>query len=319
VGYTLSAVNKLLFPMADAVSIITLARIVDRIGKGIRDAPRDAFLTDVLPSRMRGSGFGLRLTFYTAGFVLGPLIASGLMLLSKDDFRVVFWVAAIPAFLAIVVLLAAVRESPNKLVDPEAPPPFRVNELMHFSASFWWSITIASLLSLSRCSQAFLVLKASDVGIDPAYVPLILVLTHAVYSATAYPFGVLADRLERRVQLGLGAVILAAAHLMLAGANAIELTAVGAAFWGLQLAMTQGLLAASVADAASSDRRGTAFAIFDLAVGGSTLVASVAAGGLWVVGGPTLTFAGGACIAVIAIPVLVLQPPAYAPPPPTTQ
>jgi MFS family permease len=307
-GYTFSAVNKLLFPVAEAVSTIVLARIVDRIGKGIRDAPRDAFLTDVLPSHMRGSGFGLRLTFYTTGFVLGPLIAIGLMRLSGDDFRLVFWVAVIPAFLAIAVLLIAVKEDPNHSADAAARSPFRLRDLGSFSTSFWGVITIASLLSLSRCSQAFLVLKANHVGVDPAFVPLILVLTHTVYSATAYPFGILADRLDRRIQLGLGIAILFIAHVLLATAATIELAAVGAALWGLQLAVTQGLLAASVADAAPNDRRGTAFAIFDLAVGAATFVASTTAGVLWVIGGgPGLAFAGGACIAVGAMVVLLLQ------------
>jgi MFS family permease len=306
VGYTLSAVNKLLFPVADAVSTIILARVVDRIGKGIRDAPRDAFLTDVLPSHLRGSGFGLRLTFYTAGFVLGPLVAIGLMLLSGDDFRLVFWVAVIPAFLAIVVLLAAVKEIPSHSTEGMAHSPLRLKDLGTFSASFWWSIAIAGLLSLSRCSQAFLVLKANHVGIDTAFVPLILVLSHAVYSATAYPFGVLADRVDRRFQLGLGIAVLLVAHLVLATAATIELTVMGAAFWGLQLAVTQGLLAASVADAAPDDRRGTAFAIFDLATGAATFMASAAAGALWVVSGPGLTFAAGACVAVGALLILLL-------------
>jgi MFS family permease len=306
VGYTLSAVNKLLFPVADVVSTITLARVVDRIGKGIRDAPRDAFLTDVLPLHMRGSGFGLRLTFYTTGFVLGPLIAIALMLLSGDDFRLVFWVAVIPAFLAIVVLLAAVRESSNHSSDEVPRTIFRLKDLGSFSASFWWTITIAGLLSLSRCSQAFLVLKASQVGIDAAFVPLVLVLSHAVYSATAYPFGVLADRVDRRIQLGLGIAVLLVAHLVLATAATIELTVMGAAFWGLQLAVTQGLLAASVADTAPDDRRGTAFAIFDLASGAATFMASAAAGALWVVGGPGLTFAAGACVAAAAMIMLLL-------------
>jgi MFS family permease len=306
VGYMLSAVNKLLFPMAEVVSTIILARVIDRVGKGIRDAPRDAFLTDVLPSHLRGSGFGLRLTFYTAGFVLGPLIAISLMLLSGDDFRLVFWVAVIPAFVAIVVLVVAVRESPNHSADGVARSPYRLRDLSSFSAAFWWSIAIAGLLSLSRCSQAFLVLKANHVGINAAFVPLILVLTHAVYSATAYPFGILADRLDRRMQLALGIAILVAAHLVLATGATIELAAVGAALWGLQLAVTQGLLAASVADAAPEDRRGTAFAIFDLAVGAATFLASAAAGALWVIGGPGLTFAAGACIAVGAMIVLQL-------------
>jgi MFS family permease len=306
VGYTLSAVNKLLFPVAEAVSTIILARVVDRIGKGVRDAPRDAFLTDVLPSHMRGSGFGLRLTFYTTGFVLGPLIAIGLMLLSGDDFRLVFWLAVIPAFLAIIVLLVAVKESPNNSTDGVARSPFRLKDLGGFPGSFWWTIAIASLVSLARCSQAFLVLKASHVGVDPAFVPLILVLAHTAYSATAYPFGILADQMDRRIQLALGIIILGIAHLVLAGGATIELAALGAALWGLQLAVTQGLLAASVADAAPTDRRGTAFAIYDLAIGAATFVASSAAGAFWVIGGPGLTFTAGACFAAGAMFVLLL-------------
>jgi MFS family permease len=305
-GYMLSAVNKLLFPVAEAVSTVTIARIIDRVGKGIRDAPRDAFLTDVLPLHLRGSGFGLRLTFYTTGFVLGPLLAIGLMLLSGDNFRLVFWVAVIPAVLAIVVLLVAVRESPSISVDGQVRTSLRVGDLGRFPGLFWWSIGIASLLSLSRCSPAFLVLKAHQVGVDSAFVPLILVLTHAMYASTAYPFGVLADRLNRRAQLALGTAILILAHILLMAGSTIELTAVGAALWGLQMAVTQGLLAAAVADTAPAERRGTAFAVFDLAGGVATFVASATAGVLWIVGGPGLTFAAGACVAVAAMFVLLI-------------
>lgn len=312
IGYMLSAVNKLLFPVADAVSTITIARVIDRIGKGIRDAPRDAFLTDVIPSHMRGSGFGLRLAFYTTGFVLGPLIAIGLMLLSGDNFRLVFWVAVIPAFVAIVVLIAAVKETPNILAEGTHGFPFRLSDFTTFSAAFWWSIAVASLLSLARCSQAFLVLKANHTGVDAAFVPMMLVLTHTIYSATAYPFGILADRLDRRVQLGLGIATLVVAHLTLASATSIEMTAVGAAFWGLQLAVTQGLLAASVADAAPDDRRGTAFAIFDLAVGIATFFANATAGALWILGGPSLAFVAGAGIALATTPLLFLRPKSVA-------
>jgi MFS family permease len=311
-GYMLSAVNKLLFPVAEAVSTITVARVIDRVGKGIRDAPRDAFLTDLIPLPVRGSGFGLRLSFYTTGFVLGPLIAIGLMLLSGDNFRLVFWVAVIPAFLAIIVLVAAVKEAPNSPGDDTYGGPYRVNDLARFSKAFWRSISVASLLSLARCSQAFLVLKANQVGVEASFVPMILVLTHTVYSATAYPFGILADRLDRRIQLGFGAVVLVTAHVLLAAATSIEMAALGAAIWGLQLAVTQGLLAASIADAAPDELRATAFGIFDLAVGTATLLASTAAGALWVIGGPSLTFAAGACVASSAVILLWFQPAAKA-------
>jgi MFS family permease len=305
VGYALSAFNKLLFPLATAVSLVVVARVVDRVGKGIRDAPRDAFLTDITPSEIRGSGFGLRLTFYTTGFVLGPLSAIALMALSGDNFRLVFWVAVLPAFAAIIVLFWAVKEAPDRRLAVEPWWPIR-GDLRRFAAPFWWWIGIAGALSLARFSQAFLVLKAHAIGVDAAYVPIILILTHTVYAAAAYPLGVLADRLDRRVQLGAGIAVLIIADLVLLGATSFEVTALGAMLWGLQMAVTQGLLAASVADAAPPELRGTAFGIYELVVGIATFIASAAAGALWVAGGAPLAFVAGAGIAAAALLVLVL-------------
>lgn len=307
-GYALSAFNKVLFPIAETISVVTFARVTDRIGKGIRDAPRDAFLTDVLPSHRRGSGFGLRLAFYTTGYVLGPLLAIGLMLLSGNNFRLVFWIAVIPAFVAIVILVAMVKEVPATTVGGTRRSAFRIADVQLFPALFWWSIAVASLLTLARCSQAFLVLKANHVGVDAAFVPMIIVLTHAVYAVTAYPFGLLADRIDRRFQLGFGVMILVGAHVVLAVATTIEVTALGAALWGLQFAVTQGLLAASVADAAPEERRGTAFGLYEVAVGIATFLANAAAGALWVAVGPSLTFASGACIAAAAMIMLLFRP-----------
>lgn len=308
IGYTLSAFNKLLFPLAQAVSVVVFARIVDRVGKGMRDAPRDAFLTDITPSEIRGSGFGLRLTFYTTGFVLGPLAAIALMTASDDDFRLVFWIAVVPAFAAIVILLWAVRETTGHEISGERWWPIRISDPRGFAGSFWWWIAIAGLLSLARFSQAFLVLKAHDVGVDAAFVPIVLVLTHTVYAAAAYPFGVLADRLDRRLQLGGGIAVLVVSDLVLMSATSFEVTALGAVLWGLQLAVTQGLLAASIADTAPVAFRGTAFGIYELAVGLATFVASAAAGALWMMGGAALTFAASACIATLAILMLLIGP-----------
>jgi predicted MFS family arabinose efflux permease len=304
----MSAVNKLMFPIADAASMVLAARVIDRIGKGIRDAPRDAFLTDLMPIEIRGSGFGLRLTFYTTGFVLGPLAAIGLMMLSGDNFRLVFWVAVIPAFLAIAVLTLAVREAPNKVHGGESFPGIHVRDLVHLPGLFWWSMAIACLLALARFSMAFLVLKAHDVGLDAAFVPMVLVVMHAVYSAAAYPFGLLADYMDRRLQLGLGALLLITAHVVLASAATVEMAGLGAALWGLQLAVTQGLLAASIADAAPDHLRGTAFGIYDLATGVATFSASAGAGVLWMVGGPVLTFGAGAGVAALALTMLLVRP-----------
>jgi MFS family permease len=307
-GYTLSAFNKLLFPLAQAVPLVVIARIIDRVGKGIRDAPRDAFLTDITPSEIRGSGFGLRLTFYTTGFVLGPLVAIALMTLSGDDFRLVFWAAAIPAFAAILILLGAVQEKPEQQIPATHRWLIRARDLRSFASPFWWWIAVSGLISMARFSQAFLVLKAHDVGVDPAFVPIILVLTHSVYAAAAYPFGVLADRLNRRTQLAGGIVILIVADLALMQASSFEATALGAALWGLQMAVTQGLLAASIADTAPDALRGTAFGIYELAIGLAIFIASAAAGVLWAAGGAVFTFAAGASMAAVALVVVLVAP-----------
>lgn len=305
-GYTVSAFNKLLFPLANAVGVVIVARVVDRVGKGIRDAPRDAFLTDITPTEIRGSGFGLRIAFYTTGFVLGPVTAISLMTLSSDNFRLVFAAAVVPAFIAIIVLLWAVRETSEHPAAAELWWPIRFDDWRRFSKAFWWWIGIAGLLTLARFSQAFLVLKAHAVGVDAAYVPIVIVLTHTIYAVAAYPFGVLSDRLNRRVQLAGGIVVLVVADLVLMRASSFEVTALGAMLWGLQLAVTQGLLAASVADAAPDDLRGTAFGVYELAVGLATFVASTTAGALWLVGGAALTFFAGACMAAATILMLLM-------------
>ena len=204
-GYGLSAANKVLFPLATVAGVVLAARVIDRIGKGIRDAPRDAFLTDVTPAPIRGSGFGLRLAFYTVGFVLGPLAAMALMAASGDDFRLVFWIALIPAVVAIAIVLFGIKER-RRVVGAGAPRlRLRPGELTRFTRAFWWAVGVASLLSLARFSYAFLVLKAHHIGVDPAYVPIMLVVMHLVYAMAAYPFGRLADRADRRLQLALGA------------------------------------------------------------------------------------------------------------------
>ena len=307
-GYTLSAMIKTLFPQAEAVSTVLIARVIDRLGKGVRDAPRDAFLADIVTPEIRGAGFGLRLALAIAGFVFGPLIAVSLMRLSGDDFRLVFWIALIPAYLSIIVLVVAVKEVRFNH-EPGAPwalTPRRA--LAALPSSFWWAIVMASLLALARFSPAFLVLKAHDTGVDVAFVPMILGLTYLVYSVTAYPFGVLADHVDRRLQLAIGIVVLIGADVILANADAIWLAAFGAALWGLQLGATQGVLGAIIADAAPGRLRGTAYGIYDVAVGIATFVASAGAGVLWTAGGPAMAFGISACVAATAALALLFRP-----------
>ena len=306
-GYTLSAITKTIFPVAGTAFAVLAARVIDRMGKGIRDAPRDAFLTDLTPQEVRGAGFGLRLALAITGFVVGPLIAVALMKLSGDDFRLVFWIALIPAYLSIIVLFVLVKEFPFNDDEESRPLPISREDVSALPAAFWWVILIASLLSLARFSQAFVVLKAHDIGVDAAYVPLVLVVMHLVFSVAAYPFGILADHIDRRFQLVIGSVILIAADVTLASASSVWLTALGAALWGLQLGVTQGLLGATVADAAPERQRGTAFGIYDVAVGAGTLLASAGAGALWAVGGPALAFSISACTATAAALMLAIR------------
>ena len=308
-GYAFSAVSKLIFPLSELASTVLIARIADRIGKGIRDAPRDALLTDVTPSGIRGAGFGLRLALYTIGAVVGPLTAIGLMVLSGDNVRLVFWIALLPAFVSVGVLHVGITEPPSVLPLDQRRRSLRRGDLAQLTLPFWQAISIATVLSLARFSPAFLVLKAYDVGVSLAFVPATLIVMHMVYAAAAYPFGVLADHFDRRSQLAMGSLILIGAGVILANASSISMMALGVGLWGLQMGVTQGLLSAAVADAAPDGMRGTAFGIYDFAVGLGTLGASAGAGLLWTIGGPALAFQAGAWLAVGAVLLLWCWPP----------
>jgi MFS family permease len=307
-GYALSAVVKTLFPLAGAASTVLAARVLDRLGKGIRDAPRDAFLADLTAPEIRGAGFGLRLALAFAGFVIGPLLAVGLMWASGGDFRLVFWIALVPACLSVILLVLAVEELPPDGGAVRRRLPVRRGDLAALPAPFWWAIAIAGVFSLARFSQAFLVLKAHDVGVAAAFAPLMLVVVYLVYSLTAYPFGALADRSDRRRQLAVGALTLLGADVVLALSGEIVWTALGAVLWGLQLGITQGLLGATVADAAPARLRGVAFGIYDVANGVSAFAASAGAGLLWMAGGPAAAFAASGCIGAIAALMLWFRP-----------
>jgi MFS family permease len=305
-GYGLAALAKPLFPLAGDVATVLAARFLDRAGKGIRDAPRDALLADQLSPRARGSGFGLRIALFTIGSVVGPLAATGLMLASGGDFRLVFWCAVIPAVACVVVLIVAVKEAPGG--GANGPQRLSVRDFRRLPAIFWWLVALTALLELTRFSQAFLLLKARDVGVAVTWVPAFLVLMSAVYGLTAYPFGVLSDHGNRRWQLCAGVVALVCCHVVLAAAGSAWITAFGAMLWGLQMGLTQGLVAATIADAAPDDLRGTAFGVYYLADGVASLLASTGAGMLWSAGGPALAFGVGAAIAALVALLIAFGP-----------
>lgn len=306
-GYALGAFTKPLFAMASGLGLVLAARLLDRVGKGLRGAPRDALVADITPPQLRGAAFGLRQALDTVGAFLGPLLAVALMLLWADDFRAVFWVAVVPGLLAVVLLQFGVEEPESNKVH-KGVNPITPKNLARLSRAYWWVVGIGTVFTLARFSEAFLVLRAQHGGIPVAFVPLVMVAMNLVYAVTAYPFGKLADHVSHGKLLGFGLVVLIAADGVLAVAGHWGILFVGAGLWGLHMGMTQGLLAAMVADHAPADLRGTAYGFFNLVCGGAMLAASVLAGLFWDRLGPSFTFWAGAVFCLLAIGGLVLYP-----------
>jgi MFS family permease len=307
IGYGLAAVTKPVFAIAGSAGMVFGARFADRIGKGLRGAPRDALIADVTPEEMRGRAFGLRQSLDTVGAFVGPLLAVGLMLILANDIRTIFWIAAIPALLAVFVIIFAVR-------DLDAPAktnrriPLKLADLQGLPAGYWAVVVLGAVLTLARFSEAFLILKASAEGLPLALSPLVLVVMNFVYAIFAYPAGHLADRLLPQRLLGLGIMALIAADLILAMIPGMPGVTLGLILWGIHMALTQGLLAKLVADHAPAHLRGSAFGMFNLATGVALLLASVIAGLLWDRFGAEATFFAGAGFAVVAL-VLVSRYP----------
>jgi MFS family permease len=311
-GYGMAALTKPLFPLADSALTVFTARFLDRIGKGIRGAPRDALVADVTAAGQRGAAYGLRQSMDTVGAFAGPLIAIGLMTGLAFDIRAVFWVACIPALLAVVVLLFGVKEPPNvpKLTATRNPlAGFRASD---YPRAFWALVGLVLLFTLMRFSEAFLVLRAQDAGLSNAWIPLTLVVMSATYLLTAYPAGKLSDTVSRYTLLAIGCAVMLAADLLLAFATSLPAVMIGIALWGVHMGLTEGLIAALVADHAPEKLRGSAFGVVNLARGVMALLASVLAGGLWTWSGPTATFATGAVLAVVtALAALSMRPRRY--------
>ncbi len=309
IGYGLAAATKPLFALAGGVGLIFTARFVDRIGKGIRGAPRDALIADVTPPGIRGAAFGLRQSLDTVGAFVGPLLAMGLMLLWANDFRAVFWVAVIPAFLAVALLISGVQEPSAPTMVPPAKRPFPVSRaaLRRLPSGYWWVVGAGTILTLARFSEAFLVLRAQQGGLALALIPLVLIIMNLVYAAGAYPLGRLADKMPHRSLLALGILPLIAADVFLAHSGQWPWLAAGLVCWGLHMAATQGLLAAMVAATAPPELRGTAYGFFNLASGLAMLIASILAGFLWDRLGAAATFYAGAIFAGLALLLLMLR------------
>ncbi len=309
-GYGMAAATKPLFPLAAGVGTVFLARFLDRIGKGIRGAPRDALVADITPVELRASAYGLRQALDTVGAFLGPLAAIGLMWAFAEDVRTVLWFAVLPAVLCVLVLWLGVEE-PEAVRAPARPRPWlglARADMAELGTAYWWIVAVATALALARFSEAFLVLRAQDVGMTPALVPLVMVVMSLVYSLAAWPAGRLGDRFDRGRLLLVGILVLVPADLVLAAADGPATALWGVAVWGLHMGLTQGLLATLVADSAPAERRGTAFGVFHLVTGAATLVASLLAGALWDLYGAPATFVTGAGLALASALLLLVSP-----------
>lgn len=303
-GYGLAALVKPLFPMAGSVGTVVAARLLDRFGKGIRGAPRDALIADVTPPEIRGAAFGLRQSMDSIGAVIGPLLAVGLMAVFLGNIDTVLWFAVIPGFVAVGLIVFVVREPEH--VERRARLPISRAGLASLGKPFWMVVVVGGLLSLARFSEAFLILRGSQIGLSNTTVPLVLVIMSVVYTASAWPVGILSDRWSRHRLFAAGMIVLIFADVSLALADGPVGVFLGAGLWGLHLGMTQGLLAAMIADTTPAAWRGTGFGVFSLISGLALLIASVAAGALWDLRGSQTTFLVGGLFALLSVCALPL-------------
>jgi MFS family permease len=299
-GYGLAALAKPIFPLASGAAEVFAARLLDRMGKGLRGAPRDALIADLTPAPLLGAAYGLRQAMDTAGAFAGPALAMSGMALTQGNYRAVFWMAAAPALLSVCCAAFGVRDAaPARQTAPRLP---RGEGLSQLGRAYWATLGVLALLSLARCSEAFLMLKASSVGLVPAWTPAVLLLMNLAYSLSAYPFGCLSDHMDRRGLLAAGTLLLLSAHAVLASSRSITPVLVGCGLWGLHLGATQGILSALVAASAPPSCRGTAFGLFHLVSAGALLAANGLAGSLWQWHGPEATFLAGALFCLLALP-----------------
>jgi MFS family permease len=307
-GYALAAITKPIFPLATSISWVFAARFVDRVGKGIRGAPRDALIADITPPRLRGAAYGLRQALDSVGALLGPLLAVVLMMWFDGDIRTVMWFAVPPALITVALLVISVREPEAAQARGAPRVALTLQDVRRLSRRYWLVVLVGVVLTLARFSEAFLVLRAQSVGLALGYVPAVMIVMNLFYAGAAYPAGAAADHLSQRKLLLIGLVLLIGADVVLALASSPPSVFAGAALWGLHMGFTQGLLSKQVAEACPATLLGTGFGVFNLASGGALLLASVIAGSFWSSLGPSATFLAGAAFAAAAAIGLLVRP-----------
>jgi MFS family permease len=305
-GYGLAALTKPLFPMAHSVEVVFTARFLDRIGKGIRGAPRDALVADVSPPEIRGACFGMRQSMDTLGAVLGPALAI-LLMLWLADIQLVLWFAVIPAAIAVALIITGVKEPTHASREHKFRSPIHWRVLHDFTSGYWWVVVVGGVFTLARFSEAFMVLRAQQIGLSVTWIPLVMVVMALFYTLSAYPAGWLSDRISRTKLLCVGMGLLVLADLVLAQSSSVITMMLGVALWGLHMGFSQGILATLVAVKAPENLKGTAFGIFNLVSGVCMLISSVLAGWLWQSIGSDSTFLMGALLAITALLLLLFN------------
>ena len=303
-GYGLAALSKPLFPLATSAPTVMVARFADRIAKGIRGSPRDAMIADETAPEIRGRAFGLRQALDTAGALLAPLVAIGLMAWFASDIRMVYWIAIVPAACSSLLALVALREPEQHLAPLKRSPFFAgFKELDKETKRL---LQVGFLCTLARVSEAFLILKGIDIGLSEAMSPLTLAVFNLAYVALAYPAGALSDRMSPRQILLAGMAVLILGNIVLAETGSFAGLLLGVALWGAHMALTQGIFSRMIADSAPEHLRATSFGAFWFVTGIATLLASVLAGNLWDSAGSSAVFFSSAAIAAAALAMLSL-------------
>ena len=303
-GYGLAVASKAALALAFHWPVVLGLRLADRFGKGLRGAPRDALIADLAEQR-RGAAFGLHRGMDTAGALIGALLAAGLLVWLPGRYRIVFALTAIPGAVA-VLLTFTLREPASPPADGAAArTPLPLAAARRLQRRFWLAAGVVWLFALGTVSEAFLILRASQQGFADASAVLAYAVFNAVYAASAYPAGVLSDRIGRARLLGTGWAVYAAT--MLAG-TLVEGDRVVWLFplLGLHLGLTHGVGKAWIADLAPRELRGTALGVFQLGSGAALLLGGLVAGALWDRVGPGASFMWGAAVGVLALACLPL-------------
>ncbi len=301
-GYFLGVISKPVFALAGSMPVVLAARFFDRIGKGLRGAPRDAIVADVTDESIRGAAYGLRQSLDAAGAFVGPLLATLLLLLWTEDLRSIFWIALIPGAACLALILFGVEDNVTPTVNTKRIAWKDLKSVM--TPAFVQLVILGTLFSLARFSNAFIVLRAAAIGIEHAWIPMAVVLMNITFSLSSYPFGKLADKLNPMKLLALGMVLLALANLLFAYAENYRILAAGIVLFGMHLGATQGIFSTIISEIAPSEVRATAFGIFNFFSGLALLASGLVAGSLWEYMGAQYCFGGGVVFALITLSLI---------------